>query len=416
MRQVFPFIIFALVIALDIYVYQAIRTALTDSTLKKIISIVYWAICASVIFAFVYSALIQDFRNWSSGARTIFAAVLISMFLTQVVIVLFLAGEDIFRFFKLIYLALFDKKTDGIPIGQKMSRSKFISQAALITALAPLALSLNGVLRNAYRYTIFKKNISIDNLPDALQGLRIVQLSDIHTGSFNNKKAVEEGVAKINALKADIILFTGDLVNNRSEEALEYVDVFSKIKAKYGVFSSTGNHDYGDYVQWPTAAAKTENFMQLIDIHKKMNWDLLMDEHRVLDIKGEKLALIGVQNISAKGFHTYGNLERAVKNLPDVAVRILLSHDPSHWDNEVNSNPAFSNIDLMLSGHTHGFQMGIESKWLKWSPSEFMYKQWAGLYSKGKQHLYVNRGFGFLGYPGRIGIMPEITELTLVKA
>ena len=215
--------------------------------------------------------------------------------------------------------------------------------------------------------------------------------------------------------KVDLAFFTGDLVNNRASEMHEWGEIFSKVKAPLGVYSVFGNHDYGDYVQWETPQAKKQNLTDLASIHKQMGWDLLMNQNRILEIEGERLAVIGVENWGAKGrFPKYGKLDEAMEGVKDTAVNILLSHDPSHWQAEVL--PRYKNIDLTLSGHTHGMQFGVEVPGFKWSPVQYMYEEWAGLYKSNEQYLYVNRGFGYIGYPGRVGILPEITVFTLETA
>jgi len=211
---------------------------------------------------------------------------------------------------------------------------------------------------------------------------------------------------------ADIILFTGDLVNDRHNEILEYIPVFNKLKAPMGVYSTLGNHDYGDYVQWESEIAKKENLDKLKQAHATMGWKLLMNEHIVFEKSGEKIALLGIENFGAKGrFPKYGRMQDAYPGTENIPFKLLMSHDPSHWDYQVKKE--YKDIDLMLSGHTHGMQFGLENPYFKWSPVQWMYKQWAGLYEEGNQKLYVNRGFGFIGYPGRVGIMPEITVITL---
>jgi predicted MPP superfamily phosphohydrolase len=242
--------------------------------------------------------------------------------------------------------------------------------------------------------------------------LRIVQISDIHSGSLTDKRAVQKGVEKIMSLKPDLIVFTGDLVNNKAEEILPYLNVFNQLKAPLGVFSIFGNHDYGDYVPWENAAQKAANIEQLKSLHAKMGWRLLWDEHVALERGGEQIALIGIQNWSAlRNFARYGNLSKAYQGAEKYPFKILLSHDPTHWDAEVR--PKFGDIDLTLSGHTHGFQFGVEIPGFRWSPVQYVYRQWGGLYQEGKQRIYVNRGYGFLGYPGRVGILPEIALLEL---
>ena len=255
--------------------------------------------------------------------------------------------------------------------------------------------------------------IPIKGLPKQFHGLKIGQLSDIHSGSFFNKKAVEGGVNLLLQEKPDLFVFTGDLVNNETSEVRDYKDIFSKATAPLGAFSTLGNHDYGDYRRWDSASAKQQNLDDIVRVHKEMGWDLLRNENRTLEIDGEKLSLIGVENWGAGRFAKYGDIASAYTN-SEADTKILLSHDPSHWDAQIR--PDYQDIDLMLAGHTHGFQFGVEIGNFKWSPSQYIYKQWADLYTEGDQHLYVNRGFGFIGYPGRVGILPEVAILELVKA
>jgi predicted MPP superfamily phosphohydrolase len=254
--------------------------------------------------------------------------------------------------------------------------------------------------------------LNYPNLPASFKGLKVLQLSDIHSGSFTDRTAVLKGVEKALALNPDLILFTGDLVNNESGEMENYMDVFSRLKAPMGVYSTLGNHDYGDYMSWPTPQAKKDNLEKLKQIHGELGWRLLMNENVLLEKGGEQIAVIGIENWSAKArFPKYGDLKKAYAGTENIPFKILMSHDPSHWDAQVR--PHYGDIDLMLAGHTHGMQFGMEIPWLKWSPVQYVYKQWAGLYEQGKQKLYVNRGFGFIGYPGRVGILPEITLIEL---
>jgi predicted MPP superfamily phosphohydrolase len=255
--------------------------------------------------------------------------------------------------------------------------------------------------------------MAFDNLPKAFKGFKIVHISDIHSGSFNDKAAVQKGIDKILNEQPDVILFTGDLVNDRATEMTNYMDVFGQLKAKHGVFSSLGNHDYGDYVSWDSPEAKADNLNRLKQVHANLGWKLMMNEHAAIEKDGEAIAVLGIENWSAKGrFPKYGKLHEAYPGAEKYPFKILLSHDPSHWDAEVKTK--YPDIDLMLSGHTHGMQFGLENPYFKWSPVQWMYKQWAGLYEDGKQKLYINRGFGFIGYPGRVGILPEITVIELV--
>ena len=248
----------------------------------------------------------------------------------------------------------------------------------------------------------------------SFDGIRLAQVSDIHSGSFWNKTAVQGGVEMLLGEKPDVIAFTGDLVNNETTEVKDYIDVFNKLRAPLGVFSVTGNHDYGDYRAWNTKAEKEENFRNLIQAHKALGFRLLKNENEILNVDGEQLAIVGIENWGAGRFSKYGKLDAALEGTSDVSTKILLSHDPSHWDAQVRNHN--QHIDLTLSGHTHGFQFGVEIGGFKWSPSQYIYKQWAGLYEEHDHQLYVNRGFGYLGYPGRVGIPPEITILELVRA
>jgi predicted MPP superfamily phosphohydrolase len=265
---------------------------------------------------------------------------------------------------------------------------------------------------NKYNYKVKRVSLKYPNLPESFKGLKIAQLSDIHSGSFTDKAAVQRGVEKVLSLKPDIILFTGDLVNNTAEEMVNYVDVFGQLKAPMGVYSILGNHDYGDYHNWPDLHSKKRNLDHLKEIHRQMGWRLLLDEHVPLEKESQQIALIGIQNWSAlKRFPKYGNLTKAYEGAKKYPFKILMSHDPTHWDAEVRTK--FPDIDLMLAGHTHGMQFGVEIPWFKWSPVQYVYKQWMGLYEEGTQKLYINRGYGFIGYPGRVGILPEITLIEL---
>lgn len=295
------------------------------------------------------------------------------------------------------------------------NRSEWMALLAVILILSIFTILTYGVIRNRHRYKVFTEEVSIPDLPKSLEGLRIVQISDIHSGSFTIKEPVERAIEIINAQNADLVFFTGDLVNSVAAEMEHFIDVFKNISAKFGVYSIVGNHDYGDYIRWENQEDKIQNFEQLKKIHNLMGWDLMLNENRLVDVNGEKIAVIGVENYSAnQRFHKYGDLEKAYQGTSEAKLKLLLSHDPSHWDDEVTKR--FQDIALTFSGHTHGMQFGIEIPgFLSWSPAKYVYKQWAGLYQNKQQYLYVNRGFGYLGYPGRVGILPEITLIKLTK-
>jgi predicted MPP superfamily phosphohydrolase len=274
-----------------------------------------------------------------------------------------------------------------------------------------------GMLKWVYDFKIHRVQISLPNLPASFDGLKIVQISDMHLGSWASSDPLDEAVAKINSLQPDLVFFTGDLVNYKTEEAFPFMEALQKVRAKYGVFVTLGNHDYGDYTRWPSPEAKKQNMTDLYHFYDEIGWKLLNNENQLFEIDGEKIAVIGVENWGAfSRFPRYGDIEKALQGTEDAEVKLLLSHDPSHWEEIITKQ--CPDIDVTFAGHTHGFQFGIEIKKLKWSPAQYVYKYWAGLYEnllegRKPQYLYVNRGLGTIGYPGRVGILPEITLFEL---
>ncbi len=407
----FLWIVVALMFLLDLYVFQAVKVVLPVSSPKWRLTIViaYWLIA---ILAIVVVAALPYLRyeTWPKLMRTYVIAIIIGLFLGKLVASLFFIIDDIRRggiwaFGKLFTTNVEVISQDGI------TRSAFLSWMGLTIGASFFTTLLFGFL-NKYRYQINRLQLAFKNLPNSFRGLKIVHISDIHSGSFTDREAVRRGVNKIMAEQPDLILFTGDLVNDRATEMQDYIEIFSQLKAPLGVYSVLGNHDYGDYVRWENDEAKHSNLRDLIAVHDKMGWRLLMNEHAVIERDGEKIALLGIENWGAKGrFSRYGKMEKAYPGTENYPFKILLSHDPSHWDAQVRTE--YRDIDLMLAGHTHGMQFGLELPGIKWSPVQYMYKQWAGLYEFENQKLYVNRGFGFLGYPGRVGILPEITVIEL---
>ena len=333
-------------------------------------------------------------------------------FIVKITFALFLLLDDLLRLVKWVRLKLQKNNVEQQGNDEGISRSDFLVKTGLIVAAVPTISLSAGILVGPYRYTYHLPTVSLKHLPAAFHGLKIVQVSDIHAGSFYNKEAVNRGVDMILDQQPDVIFFTGDLVNNRAEEMNDYMDVFDRLTAPMGVYSILGNHDYGDYEEWNSETEKAENLEFLKRIHKDLGWRLLLDEHVYLEKENAKIGLIGVQNWG-KGFHQIGDLHKAYEDC-EAPVKLLLSHDPTHWDEEVREK--YQDIDITFSGHTHGAQMGIETGGFKWSPVSLRYDKWAGLYQEKNQFLYVNRGFGFIGYPGRIGIWPEITVMTLLKA
>lgn len=342
------------------------------------------------------------FQNLRLYITTFFFILLMGKLLASI----FLLVDDVRRAFTWI-VNLFPATEDKF----STSRSDFMAKSALIAGAIPVATMSFGIISGAHDYRVRRRLIESPNLPKAFDGIRVAQISDIHTGSFFNKTAVSGGIDLLNAEKPDLFFFTGDLVNNRSEEAKEYLDVFKKVNAPLGTFSVMGNHDYGDYSNWPNIQAKQKDINDLHEMHRYMGWDLLLNENRKVKVDGEELAILGCENWGAGRFSKYGNMQQTAAGTEEHPFKILLSHDPSHWDAQIR--PDYSDIDLMLAGHTHGFQFGVEIGNFKWSPAQYRYKQWSDLHQEGDQYLYVNRGYGFLGYPGRIGILPEITILEL---
>ncbi len=380
------------------------------------ITIAYVAITL-ITWASFMSFRMPFWDNIPHIVRNFIVAFTMGLWIAKILIAAIMLLDDIRRLglwmLGAIYSGPITDQSSEAPIGSGISRSTFFKRVALVLGSTALGGFVYGIT-NRYNYKIHRITLKTDNLPEAFKGTRIVQISDIHSGSFDDHAAVTRGVEKVMDENADIIFFTGDLVNDRADEIEPYQEIFSKISAPLGVYSTLGNHDYGDYVSWPSKEAKTANLEKLKSIHGKMGWKLMMNEHVVLEKGNDKIAIIGIENWGAKAhFPKYGDMKSAYNGLPEknIPFKILLSHDPSHWDNQVLQE--YPDIDLTLSGHTHGMQFGVEIPGLKWSPVQFIYKNWAGLYKKGKQHLYVNRGFGFLGYPGRLGILPEITVIEL---
>lgn len=408
------FIFVIIMLLLDAYVFQVIKTLSQSASPKTrtIIFSIYWAISIIAIIGFIlFVFTAPDFLP--RRVRTYLFATVIGLFLAKFLAVVFFLVDDIRRLIQWASGKLFFKNSEAETISEDhISRSLFLSWLG-VAAGGTLFGSLMYGFSNKYNYQVKRVSLKFDSLPASFKGLKIVHFSDVHSGSFTNKEAVKHGIEKIMAQNADLVIFSGDLVNDKTTEMQEYMDVFNKIKAPMGVYSTFGNHDYGDYVSWPQdGITKAQNLKNLIQVHKDLGWSLMMDEHVALEKNGEQIALIGVQNWSAKArFPKYGDMAKAYAGTEKYPFKILISHDPSHWDAEVR--PQYGDVDLTLSGHTHGMQFGVEIPGFKWSPVQYVYKQWDGLYEEGKQKLYVNPGYGFIGYPGRVGILPEITVIEL---
>ncbi|MEQ9298300.1 MAG: metallophosphoesterase [Cyclobacteriaceae bacterium] len=403
---------FVVTVVLDWYIFQAVRTVTSDlaNGTRRLIYIFYWSLTfLSLAGILAYNLL--DISQLKS-LRSVILVFIFGNFLAKLIGSLFLVLDDVIRLFSGVFSKFSGETTPDA--GFSPSRSKFLAKSALIATATPAAIMGFGIISGAYDYRIRKKVITLPNLPKAFDGIRLGQLSDIHSGSFFDKLAVKGGIDMLLGEKPDVIFFTGDLVNNKTEEVKDYVDIFNKLKAPLGVYSTLGNHDYGDYSSWSSDQAKKKNLQDLITTQKQMGWDILLNENRFIETGGEKIAILGIENWGGGRFQKYGDLEKTYAGSEEAPVKILLSHDPSHWDAQVRTN--HPDIDLMLAGHTHGMQFGVEIGDFRWSPSQYIYKQWADLYQEGNQYLYVNRGFGFLGYPGRVGILPEITIIELKSA
>ena len=411
---VFGIIATAFYLIIDLYVFWVLRSYLLSTGVRRagLIQLVYLALgIGSLLFFFFIPKLIQT-EGWKPIGMTVFALV-VSWFLARGVASIFFLADDLRRLLQWGGIRAYRLATSTPGDDSAISRSVFLSWMGLIAGSGLLGSLVYG-FGNKYRYQVRRHQIRSPKLPESFQGLKIVQLSDIHVGSFDDPKAVARGVEKAISLNPDLIVFTGDLVNNMATEMREYEKIFSRLQAPLGIFSILGNHDYGDYVAWETADQKRENLQQLKTIHERMGWRLLLNENVVIRRGDQSIVLIGVENWSSRAnFKRYGDLALAYEGVDPRQFQILLSHDPSHFEAEVSKS--YPEIDLTLSGHTHGMQFGLEVPGFRWSPVQYVYNRWAGHYAQGSQQLYVNRGFGFLGYPGRVGILPEITLLELTS-
>lgn len=411
------FIVLLVMIALDIYVFMAVKSLShsAGSRTRGLIYGFYWLVSIITIIGVVIF-MAKGIEYLPKKIRAYLFASILAFVFAQIISSVFFLIDDIRRLIQWAASKTFFRNTEVATMsGDGISRSAFLSWLGLAAGTSLFGSLIYG-FSNKYNYRIKRIKLSYDNLPLGFHGVKIVHFSDVHSGSFMNKKAVAHGVEKIMAENGDIVIFSGDLVNDRATEMNDYMDVFDKVKAPMGVYSTFGNHDYGEYARWPYGGVtKDQNLINLAKIHEQLGWRLMMDEHIPLERNGDKIALIGIQNWSAKArFPKYGNMKKAYAGAENYPFKILISHDPSHWDAEVR--PEYGDVDLMLSGHTHGMQFGVEIPGFKWSPVQYMYKEWDGLYEEGKQKLYVNPGFGFIGYPGRVGILAEITVIELVNS
>ncbi|MBC8054067.1 MAG: metallophosphoesterase [Sphingobacteriaceae bacterium] len=405
MRRVsfLPVIVIVLIaLLLDWYVFQGVKALsfAESDKVQRFVYLMFWTGSVSLLAAFVFNF----YKAIPTGKFTLLFNIVfnafLTIFITKLVFVLVLFFEDLYRI-------------GASVLAYYPPRSTLVSQVALLLAAIPFFSFLFGVTRGKYHYKVRRTIVYLDDLPSKFEGFTITQISDVHSGSLDSVKGVQRGIDLINAQQSDLFVFTGDLVNNQASEIEPWIDIFGQIKAKAGKFSILGNHDYGDYMRWDSPEEKAQNLMRLKDNHRKLGFRLLLDENVVIEKEGQSIVLLGVENWGL-GFGQRGNLNKALAGVRTDSVKLLLSHDPSHWDAEVKKHPA--KIHLTLSGHTHGMQFGIELFGFKWSPVKYRYPNWAGLASENGRYLYVNRGFGFLGFAGRVGIWPEITVIELRKA
>jgi predicted MPP superfamily phosphohydrolase len=401
MRWIIFIIIYILI---DIYAFQALRTISKNNWIYGL----YVLSSIAVLILFIYA--ISSGESRTNPRLMYIFGLFLALFVPKLFLTIFMFGEDVVRFF----VGIFSKIGGGNESFYIPSRRKFVSTLALGIAAIPFTSLLYGMFKGKYNYKVLKYALEFDDLPDAFDGFTLTQISDIHSGSFDNKNKVEYAVNLINEQKSDVILFTGDLVNNLASEMDNWKGIFGTLTAKDGVYSVLGNHDYGDYVQWKTESEKNQNLTKLKNIQREMGWDLLLNENRTIERNGQSIKLIGVENWGEGGFKKAGDLNKACEGVSSEDFKIVMSHDPSHWKAQVKEDER--NFQLTLSGHTHGMQFGIEIPgWFKWSPVKYRYENWAGIYEELGRYINVNRGFGYLGYPGRVGIWPEITVIKLKK-
>lgn len=394
-------------VAIGFYTLQALKTATRYPWLQYLFILVAVLVAGNFIYQFTMG---EEPGRVLSRPKSYAFGLLLAMITFQIITIFFLFSEDIFRLLSAMYHKLLgSSKEFSLP-----QRRRFLSLLGLGIASLPFGALLFGMIKGKYNYKVLNYTMEYDDLPDAFDGYQITQISDVHSGSFDDREKVAYAIDLVNQQRSDVLLFTGDMVNNKSEEMHPWKEMFSRLKAKDGKFSVLGNHDYGDYVAWDSKEAKMQNLEDLKILQEEMGFDLLLNESRFLEKDGQRIALIGVENWGKGGFIKAGDLQKAKVGVAKEDFKILMSHDPSHWEEEVL--PDDYHFHLTLSGHTHGMQFGIEIPgWIKWSPVKWRYKQWAGIYEEMGQFINVNRGFGFIGYPGRFGIWPEITVITLKK-
>lgn len=404
-RIIVPILIFLFI---EVYSFQAVKTAARS----KWILLVYGIISVAFLFYLAYYFFTFD-RNTAQDKRFQWTiGLFLLLYLPKIILTLTLFSEDVFRLFQGTFQ--YFSKSEETTVSFLPERRKFVSQMALVLAAVPFTSLLYGMTKGKYNFKVMKQTLFFPDLPESFDGTTITHISDIHSGSFDDAEKIQYAIDLINEQQSDLVLFTGDIVNTHASEMDPWIDTFKKIhQPVLGKYSVLGNHDYGEYYDWNSKEAKEENFKAIKDLHQKIDFNLLLNENVEIKKGSDSIKLVGVENWG-KNFKQAGDLRKASQGIQENDFKILMSHDPSHWEYEVKNHP--NNYHLTLSGHTHGFQFGIEVPgWIKWSPVQYVYKQWAGLYENLGRYVYVNRGFGFHAYPGRVGIMPEITVIELKK-
>ncbi|MFL2591721.1 MAG: metallophosphoesterase [Flavobacteriaceae bacterium] len=395
-------IFFFILVFIEFYFYLGVKKILN----RKSRLIYIFTFFSLYLFFVIYSFTFEI--SSSSRVFSYYLSIIFLFLIAKTISLPIILIDDLFRLFNFIKSKINTKSKVNL------KRRALISKLSLIFSSLTLPVGFDGIFFGKYRYRIINHEINFKNLPKKFDGYKLVQLSDFHCGSLENKHMVDKAIKMINDENADLIVFTGDFVNNRYEEVKPWVKSFSKLKAKDDMISVLGNHDYGDYQRWSSKFEKEENFKNLLEIQKKIGFKVLMNENKYIIRGDEKIAIVGVENWGAR-FNQLGDIEKSIQNISEIDFKIVLSHDPTHWEKILKDHP--KKFDLTLSGHTHGMQFGIEIPGIiKWSPVQWVYKYWAGLYTHNGKYLNVNRGFGVLAFPGRVGIWPEITTITLKRS
>lgn len=403
-------VVAVVLLLVDSYAYFGFSNTFTGTS-NIIFKIVYWiSVFVTVTSLGLTLYYFPVLKGRSTGFTNYITGFMMAFFTAKLLLVIVLLGEDVFRGGKWLLENILSWFQSSRSVNVD-SRRKFVGQLALGAASIPFVAMLYGTIKGRYDFKVHKITLKFKDLPSSFDGFKIAQFSDLHSGSFGDKSGILKGLNIMQDQDPDMILFTGDLVNNHAYEIEPYIDLFKQLKAPFGKYSVMGNHDYGDYVTWNSQEEKVSNVKELRGHHTSMGFDLLENESRVIKKDGQSIRLLGVENWGKPPFPQYGDLDKSLSDVNQEEFTVLMSHDPDHWEQKTLKHA--KNINLTLAGHTHGMQFGVEIPGFRWSPVQYKYHRWAGLYKELGQYLYVNRGFGYLGYPGRVGIWPEITIIEL---